>query len=69
MPDIKNLGLSVGCFCSPVNILELYVVTWKQFDPWGHFLRCIGRARAVFSLGLIIPTVEARLCEHSCTCL
>lgn len=60
MTDIKNLGLSVGYFCIPVNILELYV-TWKRFDPFGYLLRFIVRARAMFSLGLIITSVEARL--------
>ena len=60
MTDIKNLGLSVGYFCIPVNILEL-CVTWKQFDPFGYLLRFIVRARAMFSLGLIITSVEARL--------
>lgn len=59
MPDVKNLGLSVSYFCIPVNIVELYV-TWKHFDPFGYLLRFIVRARAMFSLGLIITSVEAR---------
>ena len=52
--------MSVGYFCVPIDILELHV-TWKQFDPFGRLLRFIVRARAMFSLGLIITSVEARL--------
>ena len=52
--------MSVGYFCVPIDILELHV-TWKQFDPFGCLLRFIVRARAMFSLGLIITSVEARL--------
>ena len=64
--------MSVGYFCSQheatfvasctttIDILELHV-TWKQFDPFGRLLRFIVRARAMFSLGLIITSVEARL--------